>query len=399
MNAIENYKSLIKKIFDRDIDVTDNPNTNNCIGALNNPDNYEIFTNNFIERLQRIYNFFKNDISAIENITNTLKSIAITKGYKWSGSYSEIVALDYWIQYENLEEFKYVDRGDVNSFEDSIAKQIGQDEIDLDISFNLSFTKIFMDVKSLIPTHLELVDQILNRLQKKNNRNDYLIGIDDLFTVDYLETKKDYVYELSQGTLIEELDNCINNKDTYYTHTLQSGRNAKFRIAYSSSAQNTVLTTMRSMDPYRLALDYQYKVLDYYNKLLIDKPSFLTFVSNPWFNNEMSDFSGFNDIFYRSLARRTFINLVRNNDDMGLYYPELIGKGLKISDVINKISGLIFIDDHSIMNSGKDLYNVRIYTNPNATNKVLGRYDFDILRWSHFAKHSTFVEDFKYDNY
>ena len=83
-----------------------------------------------------------------------------------------------------------------------------------------------MDVKSLIPTHLELVDQILNRLQKKNSRNDYLIGIDDLFTVDYLETKKDYVYELSQGTLIDELDNCIKKKDTFYTHTLQSGRTA-----------------------------------------------------------------------------------------------------------------------------------------------------------------------------
>ena len=42
------------------------------------------------------------------------------------------------------------------------------------------------------------------------------------------------------------------------------------------------------MEPYKLAIDYKYKILDYYNKLLISEPSLITFVINPWFNQELN---------------------------------------------------------------------------------------------------------------
>lgn len=399
MTDIENYKNIVEKIFGRTFDIPLNGNTNNCIGAINSRSNFAVFTDNFIVRLQRIYNFYKNDKATISNILVALIALGIAKGYKWSGPYSELVALDYWIQFNNLEELKYVDRGDVNSFEDSLAKQIGQKEVDLDISFNISFTKIYMDVKSLIPTHLELVDQILDQLKKKTGKDDYLIAIDDLFEVDYLRTKKDYIDELKSGNLISQLEQCVNQEKMFYEHTLSSGTKAKFRIAYTKAGANTVLTTMRSMDPYRLASDYKYKVLDYYNKLLIQKPSFITFVANPWFNKEMSDYSGFDDTFYRSLARRVFVELTKNDEDMGNYYEKLVSKNVKISDVAKLISGIIFIDDHSILETGKDLYKVYIFTNPNATNKSLEKHDFDILRWSHGVQQPIMFDDFRNDNY
>jgi len=386
-------------VFSLDFDLQDSPTTNNCIGALNNRANFGVFTGNFISRLQRLQEFYENDPATIANLLTTLKSIGLAKGYKWSGPYSELVALDYWTQFQNLEELKYVDRGPVATFEDSLAKQIGQKEVDLDISFHISFTKVFMDVKSLIPTHLELVDQILDALRKRTGTDDYLIAIDDLFEVDYLRTKKDYIYELRQGNLVDELKKCILARKVYYQHKLQSGTQANFRIAYAGSGTNTVLSTTRSMDPYRLASDYKYKVLDYYNKLLISKPSFITLVSNPWFNKEMSDFAGFDDTFYRALARRAFMELTKNTEDMGAYFPELLGKGLKICDVAKLISGIIFIDDHSILETGEKQNRVYIFTNPNATNKSLGKYDFDIFRWSHFAVQPRMIEDFRNDNY
>ena len=399
MTDIENYRKIVENIVHQDFDLPQSDTTNNCIGALNNRSNFAVFTNNFIDRVQRICDFCKNDQETISNILIALKSIGIAKGYKWSGPYSELVALDYWIQFNNLEELKYVDRGPVHSFEDSLAKRIGQKEVDLDISFDLSFTKIYMDVKSLIPTHLELVDQILDMLKKRTSSDDYLIAIDDLFEVDFLRTKKDYIYELRSGNLIDQLEQCVREKRVFYEHTLMSGTKAKFRIAYIGTGSNAVLTTMRSMDPYRLASDYKYKVLDYYNKLLISKPSFITFVANPWFNREMSDFAGFDDTFYRALARRTFMELTKNDDDMGDYFEELIGKNIKISDVAKLISGIIFIDDHSILEAGKNLYKVYIFTNPNAKNKTLGKFDFDILRWSHFAQQPAMIDDFRNDNY
>lgn len=399
MNDTQNFKNIVDNIFQESIDIPDSDNTNNCIGALNNGNNFAVFKQNFIERLKRLYTYFSDDEETIQNLKNTIRSIAFTKGYKWSGPYSELVALDFWIQYENLMSMKYVHKGDVDNFEDSIAKRIGQKEIDLDISFDMGHKKIFMDVKSLIPTHLELVDNILETLKRKINGKDYLIGIDDLFEVDYLQTKKDYIYELRSGDLIDKLVHAIETKSTYYKHTLQSGEVAKFRIAYAKPGSNTVLSTMRTMNPYRLAIDYKYKVLDYFNKLLICKPSFILFVANPWFNKEMNGFSAFNETFYRALSRRVFIELTKKSDDMGLYYPELSGKGLKICDVASLVSGLIFIDDKSAMHTGEDQYKAYIYTNPNAKNSYIRKYDFDILSWSPSSQQPSVIEDFIHDNY
>ncbi len=241
MNAVQNYKMIVDNIFQEFIDIPDSNNTNNCIGALNKSDNFIIFKNNFIERLKRIYTYFSGDEETIQNLKNTVREIAFKKGYKWSGPYSELVALDFWIQYENLMNIKYVDKGDVGNFEDSVAKKIGQDEIDLDISFDLNSKKIFMDVKSLIPTHLELVDNIIENLKRKTNSKDYLIGIDDLFEVDYLQTKKDYIYELRSGDLISKLEQCIEKKLTYYKHNMQSGKIAKFKIAYAELESNVLV--------------------------------------------------------------------------------------------------------------------------------------------------------------
>jgi len=399
MDHIANFEYIVKNVFKKDFSLPKKIPSNNCTGALNNPDNFNTFKENFVDRLIRLNSFFEGDEQAIDSLLITLKEMAIKQGYKWSGGYSELVALDFWTQFENIEDLTYVDKGNVSQYGNSIAQKIGQQEIDLDISLKLSYSKIFMDVKSLIPTHLELVDRILSILQKQTGRDDYLIGIDDLFSVDYLQTKKDYENELRNGNLLDELIKCIDANSLHYSHTLQSGSTAKFRIAYTKDKGNTILSTMRSMEPYRLASDYKYKPLGYYNKLFYDKPSFLVFVANPWFNQEMSDFIGFNDVFYRSLARRTFVELTQNNDDMGNYYPDLAGKGLKIMDVAKCITGLIFIDDHSIMEKGNDIYKVRIYLNPNAINKRMGKYDFDILRWSHSKIQPLVIEDFQYDNY
>lgn len=399
MTQVENYKQILENIFKTEIKFSNDKITNNCIGALNNQNNYHVFRNNFIERLKRLNNYFYNSEEHIKEIINTAKQIGQTSGYKWAGSYSELVALDYWIQFENLSDINFPDRGSVNDFADSIAKQIGNQEIDLDISFNLSTKKIFTDVKCLIPTHTELTDQILGRLKTKTEEQDYLIGIDNVFDVDYLRTKADFIYELQSGNLIDELEKIINKKEGYYSHTLKSGDKASFRISYSKSDRNTVLTTMREMEPYKLAIDYKYKILDYYNKLLIKESSLITLVINPWFNQELNMPKGeFFSTFLRSLSRRIFIELTKDNTDLSTIFPELSGKNLKISDIASKISGLIFIKDNSVMESGKEINDVYIYLNPNATNTILKRSDFNILSWSPKIN-QPFIDDFFYDNY
>lgn len=398
MNAVENYKSILESIFSVKVDFLDTNLTNNCIGALNNQNNFTTFKNNFIKLITRLNNkFCSNPVIILEIITKA-KNIGQTKGYKWSGPYSELVALDYFSQNKNLMDMKFPDRGDVNKYPDSIAKDIGKSEIDLDISFKAQYTKIYMDVKSLIPTHIELIDKILNELKEKIVDKEYLIDINDLFEVDYLRTKRDYIYELKSGTLISELENCINNKINYYEHTLQSGEKAKFSISYPLKSRNLSLTTNRTFDPYKLAADYKYKILDYYEKLLKDEASLITFVKNPWFNNEIGDFNNFDEVFYRSLSRRVFVELARDHNDMGTIYPKLIGKNIKISDVATLITGIIFINDNSILKKDSDIYDAFIYLNPNSTNKALTMHNLNILNYVS-GMHSPYIDDFTNDNY
>jgi hypothetical protein len=399
MTQIENYKQILENIFKQEIKFSNGKIKNNCIGALNNTTEYSVFSKNFIERLERINKYFSHSKEHTKEIIYTAKLIGQKSGYKWAGAYSELVALDYWIQFENLSNINFPDRGNVNDFVDSIAKQIGQPEIDLDISLDLSTKKIYTDVKCLIPTHTELTDKILNLVKSKTERQDYLIGVDDLFDVDFLRTTADFVYELKSGKLITALGNCVNQGVKSYSHTLKSGAKASFRISYSKPGKNTVLTTTRVMDPYKLAIDYKYKILDYYNKLLIKEPSLITFVINPWFNQELNISRGeFFSAFLRSLSRRVFMELTKNDIDMETIFPDLIGHNLKISDVAKKITGIIFIKDNSIMESGKDINDVYIYLNPNATNRRLTSTDFNILNWSPEIK-QPFIDDFHNDNY
>lgn len=397
MTQVENYKYILEKIFNESIKFSNNQITNNCIGAIQDQKNFEIFSNNFIARLHRINSYFSNSPDHIKEVINTAKQIGQTKGYKWAGAYSELVALDYWIQFENITNIKFPDRGRVESFPDSIAKKIDQQEIDIDISLDLNTKKIFSDVKSMIPTHMELTDLIVDRLKSNNSKN-YLIGIDDVYDVDYLRTKSDLINEIRKGFLLQELNECINQNKKYHRKTLRSGQNIAFRISYPKPGKNNVLTTTRVLDPYKLANDYKYKVLDYYNKLLVKEPSLLTFVINPWFNSELNMDKQFLRVFLRSLSRRVFIELVKDETDLEKFFPELTGKKITIAEVAKKISGIIFIYDESILKEKKDINDVYIYLNPNATNRVLKERDFDILRWSPEIN-QPFIDDFTNDNY
>lgn len=257
MNDLENYKNILENIFKRNLSISITSNTNNCIGALNNKDNFDVFKNNFYERLKRLVHYFRNDEVIIDNIINTCKNIGSANGYKWSGYYSELVALDYWIQFDNIEEIKYGIKDKDKLWENSFAKIIGQTEVDIDLSLDLSFSKLFTDVKSLIPTHLELIDKLLYILKSKTRDSDYLIAADNLFEVEYLKMKKDLVAEIQNGKLISDLTDSINTHKTYHEQTLPCGIKLQFRIAYVKPDKNTVLTTSRSMNPYRLAIDYK----------------------------------------------------------------------------------------------------------------------------------------------
>ena len=95
MTPVENYKQILKNIFNQEVNLSNNNINNNCIGALNSQNDYNIFKNNFIDRLKRINNHFSGSDKHIKEIVDTAKQIGQTSDYKWAGAYSELVALDF----------------------------------------------------------------------------------------------------------------------------------------------------------------------------------------------------------------------------------------------------------------------------------------------------------------
>ena len=124
-------------------------------------------------------------------------------------------------------------------------------------------------------------------------------------------------------------------------------------------------------------------------------------VRNPYFNEETVDFGDFNNIFYRSLARRTFIELARMKEDASVFSSGYATGRIGVGDVSKNLAGIIFIDDESPTESEiEKLYSAYFYLNPNYANKKpltirkLEKYlrnerecqikDFDDFRWDNY---------------
>ncbi|MFP5438836.1 MAG: hypothetical protein ACLGH8_13705 [Bacteroidia bacterium] len=397
MSQVDNYANLLSEIFGQEIILKDKRFENNCIGALLG-DKFPVFKENFIKRLKRLQEFFASDPDTISQIIVTAKSIGQTAGYKWSGAYSELVALDYWISFPEIPDIKFVVKDSVDTFPDSVARRIGQQDIDLDLEVELSTKRILSDVKSFIPLHKELTDLIIKRVKDKASIQDFLISVDNIYDIDYLRVKKDLTNEM-KGGLVANLVEAVENQRSSLTHTLTSNETINFRMSYARPDKNTVLTTIREMNPYKLAKDYRFKILDYYNKLVFKRPSVITWVINPWFNDELNSANPeFKLAFLRSLSRRIFIELASDDTKMSELFKDFNqDNDMTIGEISKLISGVIFIIDTSVLNDQKDLYKSYIFLNPKATNKLVGR-DFGILGWSKQV-HQTEIDDFQDDCY
>jgi len=394
----ESYKMILEEIFERDIILKKSVAKNNCISAVcRNEDS--IFKINFIERLKRLRAYYLPDESTIRKLIEITINIGQSNGYKWSGPYSELVTLDYWTSFEDLRHVEFISKEDVNSFPESIAKRIGQSAVDIDLKIQLSFRTIYTDVKSFIPLQTALVDRILEKVQHKTLVKEFQIGVDEVYSVDYLRVSGDLKSEV-KGSLVSQLVQAVNEHSTYLSYKLKSGEYIKFRIAYPKNGKGSLLITISENDPYQMAKDYTYKILDYYNKLVFDAPSLITWVVNPWFSKELFlNREDFRQAFLRSLARRIFMDISNDVTMMSEYFfDDFKSNDISVSAMSKLVTGIVFIFDNSISSKDDDRYKSYIFLNPNATNGVLKFSDLSILSWGP-ARYYTFIDDFQNDHY
>ena len=397
MTDIENLEQIISRTFGIQKTIRGRLNSNSCISPLNRrPQN--LFAKNFLARLTRLNQKFKGDFSALNDIAERVKNIGEAKKSGWAGPYSELVALDFYSQFSEFFNLTYINQLPIKNHPRSIPAKNGQKEvIDIDLCLHLRKDLIFTDVKSFNCIHQNILDEVIEAVEEYalvTLAKSVMIGVDNLSSLDYTEVKKNLGYE--KRKIYRALATAVTKNQRILLYESQSGIIFTFRLEYSDT-----ISTVREYSPFAMAEAYKYKFLDYGSKLLDNEYSIITMVRNPYFNEETVDFGDFNNTFYRSLARRTFVELNRMKDDAALYSSSYAQGRIRVRDVAKNLAGIIFIDDESPSESSENnLYSAYIYLNPNYANKLpltirkLEKY----FRNSRESQIKDF-DDFKWDNY
>ena len=390
-NPVENIEYLVNKYFGETINIKNKSLVNCCISALVDKTSYREFSFNFEERLKRLSKKI-TDKEQRKQVVEKIKNIAEKTGYKWSGAYSELVALDYFLDSDYLMNHKFINIFNASDFPCSLPARNGRKTIDIDMSFDLRENHYFTDVKSLIPTQIEILDTIIEDVSKKNPN--VLIAVNNYKPESIIDFQN--VIENEKNKIKDEIIKGIETKQTHISYTTEKGFVYEFVISYKN-----VLSAVHVKSSYELAKKDKYKYLNYHSKLLNKDYSFLTFVVNSWFNRILDSYDDFDQIYYRSVSRRVFMEFKNDKTLAKNYFKDIKDTTITVADISTSIAGILFIEDKSVKGDGDGLlYKSYFYLNPNYKwKKALTERDFaSAFSCSTFSELS-YIDDFQDDNY
>lgn len=394
-------EKILSDVFGVEKRIKNRLNTNDCIAPLNRkPLGY--FAYNFLNRLGRLRDVFSESPSEIDCICERVKNIAEAKNHQWAGPYSELVALDFYSQFSEFFPVSYINLLRIADHRQSIPALNGQKEvIDIDLCLHFRTERLFTDVKSFNCIHLQIFDQIFEEIEdfaRKTLGRSVLVGVDNLSEIDYSEVKNSLGAE--KRSIRRELKRAVSEGRKSVAYCSDSGLRFDFKISYATPS-SPFLSTVKEYSPYAMAESYKFKFLDYGNKLVDNEYSLITIVRNPWFNAETVDFGDFNNIFYRSLSRRTFMELLRIDSEAREFSRSYASSAVRVSDVSKSLAGIVFIDDNSpSCRSQEGLYSAYIYLNPNyAAKEPLTIRRVEKYFRNKFEVQIKDFDDFKWDNY
>ncbi len=261
------------------------------------------------------------------------------------------------------------------------SNQLGKKESNLDGFF--SDYGVYFDVKCF----KDNINEILNKLYKQVQKETGLkFHIDASYSRD-ISYKE---FQLNRNLLYSELKTKIINKPTHFISDTIT--NLSFDILWKKGH----MTTVGTYNPFRHAKNFFLSIFNYTNKLAINDPTLIVLVVFPWFNSTINNFSRNNEILYRSLCRRVFCQYKNLNTSMNEILSNFKGAET-IFEVSKKISGIIIIEDTSILSTDSDKINATpyIYLNPNADNQIKNTLFEEVLKNLNYK----IYDDFSFDNY
>jgi hypothetical protein len=387
MTAIENYSRLIDNIlgagtttFDTSKDIY-----NHVIGALNNPTEYNDFTANFISRLERLKTIYSTHPTYLTEIKVQVNEVASVKN--WEGAFAELAAYDH-LNSDILNHKTYIHNPiqpnitlpNIKSF----ALELGKSATNLD--GYVEDRPLYFDVKCLKDNVTEILTGIYNDLKTHLGTNDIHITAEHELNISYDDFQKKRTQLLNE--LKAEL-NTITKKKILKSSVVS---NLSYRILWGAG----VLTAERSYHPFSHAKNYHKTIFNYANKFIKDEPTVIVLVVFPWYNLVISNFANSNVRFYRALARRVFCQYNHDTTKFKTFNTSFTGEHT-IFEVSKHLSGIIFLEDNTILSKEPNKTNVKsfVYLNPNAVKPLTRSLASDFI----MGLHNTEYDDFEYDNY
>jgi len=381
MTDLENYSNLINNIFGAETTTFDvsKKYTNRVIGALNHSQ-FSSFKKNFIARLKRLKRIYSSHPDFLQEIIVQINEIQSEKN--WEGAFAELVTYDHLTSTKEL--FEPIKPNVTLPSNVSFAEESGKKETNLDgLIQDLS---IYFDVKCLKDNNDEILQGIYNDLKKHLKYQNVHFLAEYAMDISYSDLQR------KRSALLKELKEKITVEDKITSLKSSVITNLNFRITWDGGVSTGVLT----YDPYLHAKNFHKSIFNYTNKFMKNKPTLIILVVFPWYNLVVNNHWGSNIEFYRSMSRRFFCQYKHSNVKMNTFKSKFKGNQT-LDKISNYLSGIIILEDNTILSDDSDNTNVKAFSffNPNAKNPIshsMAKY------YIHQFTNERF-DDFKNDNY
>lgn len=382
------YQLLCDEIFGSGAIKIKPAQSNLVIGTLCHLDDFLEFKKNFKKRLIRLRDHFKGTAS-YQDLLNTVMEVADQNN--WKGAYGELAAYDFMWN-DNIITPMVLDNTlpGSDSYACQLLKNNGRAYNDTNEDGYLDDYDLYFDVKILSDTVLNVLKGVIDDAIA-NSSQQASCNILPEYPLDDDEEE----YSINRTPLYNELLTFLSSHNTTTSGNIFFRSSVIPRLGYRVHWGGGVNSAISSYNPYRHAEETKHLIFKRYTKKIMkNKPFMLVLVNFPWYNNRVSSFINADQVYYRSLARRTFCGYIGDGTLLNTIVPNFVGTDT-IFEVSRHLAGIIFIDDHCIK---KDSYSCNVIMNPNAANTNTSMVSYIESLVAKGDKRSMF-DDLIYDNY
>ncbi len=353
MTHREHFAALVNKVFGPETAKFDVANTqsNNVIGALAHAKQFVEFCANFEQRLRRLAGAIKADGSLRKETISAVNKIVTSE---WDGAYAELCALDYFLVDATTGPGNVILDHTVPAVE-TLASEMGMQNANHDMSF--PGLGVSMDTKLLSDKTGDILEGIFDdfRAAKKIERMSILPSYDqdEDFAV-FQANRQKLLAELIQGV-------DVNVRPSRFTSEVVPGLSYEFGWnAGVMMGANEYSTEDHAETHHRLLFGHA-------KKFSKTQPTVIVFVVFPWTAERVFLLDELNEPFFKEFGTRFFTDYV-SSAELAKNFNTKIKTRISAGDVTRHLSGILFLQDESVLAKTPNQVNVKasFLWNPNA---------------------------------